>query len=151
MCRRCCTSRRRLQRSAQVLEVRCLPCALHNNNPLSIIFAAAMFSLLPSRFNAINSFKPRRPQCPAYLFKVQRSKTPLKYCFFFVFVTIPSGAVARCEDRPIFSAAARAGGGASSAGSVAGLLSFRVLASRRLFVWGVCAWVCVECGYALHS
>jgi hypothetical protein len=109
-------------------------------------FCATMFSLLSYRFDAINSFKPRRPQCPAYLFKAPHPSNAKKRAanmFFLFLCNNPSGAVARCEDCPIFSAAARAGGGASSTGCVAGLLSVRALAILRLIVWGLCAWVCV--------
>lgn len=84
---------------------------------------------------------------------LQRLKTPLQICFFLFLCNNPSGAVARGEDCPIFSAAARAGGGASSTGCVAGLLSVRALAILRLVVGGyVHGCVYVESGYArLHS
>ena len=89
---------------------------------------------------------------PSILVQGAALKNAAEIFFFFFFVTTPSGAVARCEDRPIFSAAARAGGGASSAGSVAGLLSFRVLAFRRLFVGGVeCGYACLQFFHALRD
>jgi hypothetical protein len=150
ICRRCCTPRRRLQRPAQVLEVRCLPCTLHNNNPLSIIFVLQCSHSFPPDSTPLTASslagRSARHTCSrrrTQISLLQRLETPLQISFFLFLCNNPSGAVARCEDCSIFSAAARAGGGASSTGCVAGLLSVCALAILRLNVWGVCAWVCV--------